>query len=365
MEDDDIEARLTSWLATLLPDAEDVQVEGLDRVEFGHSAETLLLTVAWREGDAEVREDVVIRIRPPDPGLLPPYDLQRQFDILRALEATPVQSPRALWYEGTGAVLGREFYVMERLPGTVYERVIPQELLDDPERVRRMCEGMVDQLAEIHGVDLRATGLTGLADGHGYLDHELDHWGGEVRRVQRGPLPALERLEHELRERRPEESPTITLVHGDPKPGNFAFDDRGEVTAVFDWEMATLGDPMADIGWAEALWTTPGSITNVPGAPTVDELVARWEDRAGIRTRHRDWYRAFQLFKMAVIMLVGARLFDDGYTDDLRLLDMAYAVRPLTWQALAELGIEEQIDAGPVLPRKERVAEARRRADQR
>ncbi len=147
MDDDDIESRLTSWLATQLPDAEDVRVDGLDRVEFGHSAETLLLTVAWRDRDGEHREDVVIRIRPPEPGLLPPYDLRRQFEILRALEPTPVRSPRAWWYEGTGDVLERDFYVMQRLPGTVYERVIPQELLDDPERVRRMCEDMVDQIA--------------------------------------------------------------------------------------------------------------------------------------------------------------------------------------------------------------------------
>ena len=363
--DDDIETKLTSWLATLLPEADDVRVEGLDRVEFGHSAETLLLTVAWREGDTEVREDVVIRIRPPEPGLLPPYDLQRQFDILQALDATPVRSPRARWYEGTGDVLGRDFYVMQRLPGTVYERVIPQELLDDPERARRMCADMVDQLAAIHTVDLQATGLTAIGDGRNYLERELDHWSGEVSRVQRGSVPALERLEEVLRERRPEQCPTVTLVHGDPKPGNFAFDDAGVVTAVFDWEMATVGDPLADVGWAEALWTMPGSITNVPGAPSVDELVARWEDRTGIRTQHRDWYRAFQLYKMAVIMFVGARLFDDGHTDDLRFVDMAYGVPFLTGQALAELGVQEELDAGDVFPRKERVAEVRQKAEQR
>jgi aminoglycoside phosphotransferase (APT) family kinase protein len=364
MDDDDIETRLTSWLATQLPDAQDVRVDGLDRVEFGHSAETLLLTVAWRDRDGEHREDVVIRIRPPEPGLLPPYDLQRQFDILRALEPTPVRSPRAWWYEGTGSVLERDFYVMERLPGTVYERVIPQELLDEPERVRRMCEDMVDQIAAIHSVDLRATGLDAIADGHGYLEAELDHWGGEVRRVQRGFLPGLERLEQVLRERRPEQCPTITLVHGDAKPGNFAF-VGGEVTAVFDWEMASIGDPLADIGWAEVLWVMPGSFNNVSGTPSVEELIARWEDHTGIRTQHREWYRAFQLYKMAVIGLVGARLFDDGDSDDLRFNDMAYGVPWLTTLALTDLGIQEELDPGPVFPRDERVAEVRQKAEPR
>jgi aminoglycoside phosphotransferase (APT) family kinase protein len=365
MDDDDIESRLTSWLATQLPDAEDLRVDGLDRVEFGHSAETLLLTVAWRDHDGEHREDVVIRIRPPEPGLLPPYDLGRQFEILRALEPTPVRSPRVWWYEGTGDVLERDFYVMEGLPGTVYERVIPQELLDDPERVRRMCEDMVDQIAAIHSVDLRASGLAAGAGGHGYLEAELDHWGGEVRRVQRGPLPGLERLEQVLRERRPEQCPTITLVHGDAKPGNFAFDEGGAVTAVFDWEMASVGDPLADIGWAEVLWVMPGSFTNALGTPSVDEFIARWEERTGISTQHREWYRAFQLFKMAVIGLVGARLFDDGHSDDLRFNDMAYGVPWLTGLALTDLGIEEELEPGPLFPRKERVAEARQKAAQR
>jgi aminoglycoside phosphotransferase (APT) family kinase protein len=364
MDDDDIESRLTSWLATQLPDAEDVRVDGLDRVEFGHSAETLLLTVAWRDRDGDHCEDVVIRIRPPEPGLLPPYDLQRQFEILRALATTPVRSPRAWWYEGTGDVLDRDFYVMERLPGTVYERVIPQELLDDPERVRRMCEDMVDQIAAIHSVDLRATGLDAIADGNGYLEAELDHWAGEVGRVQRGPLPALERLEQVLRERRPEQCPAITLVHGDAKPGNYAF-VGGEVTAVFDWEMATIGDPLADIGWAEVLWAMPGSFTNAPGAPSVDELIARWERATGIRAQHREWYRAFQLYKMAVILLVAGQLFDDGSSDDPRFIDMAYTVPYLTQQALTELGIDEELEPGPLLPREERVAEARHKAERR
>ena len=95
----------------------------------------------------------------------------------------------------------------------------------------------------------------------------------------------------------------------------------------------------------------PGSFTNVPGTPSVDELIARWEERTGIRTQHREWYRAFQLYKMAVIGLVGARLFDDGHSDDLRFNDMAYGVPWLTALALTDLGIEEELEPGPLFPR--------------
>jgi len=341
-----VRQRLTAWLAAQLPGAAGVRIDGLDRVELGHSAETLLLTVAWRRGNHDHHEDVVVRIRPPAPGLLEPYDLKRQFDILRALEGTPVRAPRALWYEGSGEVLGREFYVMERRAGVVYERTLPEELAAAPDRIRRMSESMVDQIAAIHNVDLHATGLDAIGDGRDYLDRELDHWEGELRRVQRGPLPALDRLVVELRRRRPEPCPRVTLVHGDPKHGNFAFVDD-EVNAVFDWEMATVGDPLADLGWAEMLWNLPGSFTSLPGSLSADELVARHEALTGIVARNREWYRAFQLLKMTAIMFVGGMLFAAGHSDDVRLADMAAGVPFFTRQALAELGVEDAPDPDP------------------
>jgi aminoglycoside phosphotransferase (APT) family kinase protein len=243
----DIARRLAPWVTEMVPGARNVRIDGLDRVEMGHSAETLLLTLSWEDGAGDHCEDVALRIRPPAPGLLEPYDLQRQVDVLRALESTPVRAPRAYWLEPSGHVLGREFYVMERLPGSVYERGVPDELVSDPNRIRRMCESMVEQLAAIHTVDIGATHLEGIGDGRRYLDREIDHWTSEIQRVQRGPLPALERLAEAVREQQPPQSPSVTLVHGDAKPGNFAF-EGSEVSAVFDWEMASIGDPLVDIG---------------------------------------------------------------------------------------------------------------------
>jgi aminoglycoside phosphotransferase (APT) family kinase protein len=357
---EEMQARLTAWFATQLPSARDVHVAGLDRVDFGHSAETLLLTLGWQDDGADHREDVVLRLRPAPPGLLEPYDLARQFAILRGLEGTAVRAPRALWYEGSGAVLGREFYVMERLPGTVYERGVPDSLAASPARIRRMCESIVEQIAAIHSVDLRATGLDAIGDGRRHLERELEHWAGELQRMQRGPLPALERLLEELRKRQPEPCPTVTLVHGDPKPGNFAFEGN-EVSAVFDWEMAALGDPLADLGWAESVWTMPGSVTGLPASLTPDELVARYQELTGITVRHREWYRAFQQFKLSVILFVGGMLFDGGFTDDLRLGEMGLVVHPMTRRALLELGVDEDLEPGPVSPRPERIGAVRER----
>ena len=360
MSADDARRSLTVWLAEQLPDVSDLRVEGLGRVEFGHSAEMLELTIVGRTADGEHRQGVVVRLRPPSPGLLEPYDMRRQFDILRALEPTPVRAPRALWIEESGKVFGHPFYVMERVEGHVYERALPPELKQAPERVARMSARIFEQIAAMHTVDLQITGLHLIGDGRGYVDDELDRWESELRRWQRGPLPALEKLLQTLRERRPAASAVVTLVHGDPKPGNFAFAGE-EVTGVFDWELATIGDPMADIGWAEMTWRITPAFAGLPPGH-FDEQLSRYTELTGLEIHDRQWYAAFQAFKMAVIQLVGAMLFDRGHSDDIRYADMAMGVQWLTGMGLQSLGITEEFEAGPVAPRPERVREVRSRS---
>ena len=350
---EDVGQRLTTWLSTQLPEADDVRIEGLDRVTFGHSAEMMVLTIVTGAGDTEDRRDVVLRLRPKPPALLEPYDLARQFDILRALESTPVRVPRALWLEESGDVLGRPFFIMERVAGDVYEMEAPAA---DDDTVRAMCRSLIEQLAAIHSVDVQATGLGSLDDGGSHLDRELGHWAAEMDRVKRGTLPALERLLQGLHDTKPAPSAQISLVHGDAKPGNFAF-IGGQVSAVFDWEMTTVGDPLTDIGWLELLWMQPVGITSHPAALTIDDLIAHYEAVAGTPVQNRPWYRAFNAFKMAVICLIGAMLVEDGHSDDQKLVLAAYGTAMLTGVGLAELGIEEQLDDGPVMPSEARMQE--------
>jgi aminoglycoside phosphotransferase (APT) family kinase protein len=344
--------RLTAWLRTQLSD--DVRIEGLDQVHFGHSAEMMVLTVVTPAN----RREVVLRLRPKPPALLEPYDLARQFTILRALQDTAVRVPRVLWLEDTGDVLGRPFFVMERVGGDVYEMETPTAA---DNIVVRMCQCLAEQLAAIHSVDLEQTGLQALDDGGAHLGRELDHWADEMNRVKRDSLPALERLLQDLRATKPSSSPRVTLVHGDAKPGNFAFAD-GEVSAVFDWEMTTLGDPLTDIGWLELLWMQSVGIPSHPAALTIDELLAHYEPRSGIKVENRSWYRAFNAYKMAVICLIGGMLVDAGHSDDQKLVLAAYGTSLLTKVGLSELGIDEPLDDGPVLPREERIQEVHARA---
>jgi len=342
---DEVRDRLTGWLRTQLTNADGLRVEGLDRVEFGHSAEMMVLTIVSSEGS----QDVVIRLRPRPPALLEPYDLTKQFTVLRALEDSAVRVPRALWLEDTGDVLGRPFFVMERVPGTVYELEAPSEPEVSADGVTRMCASLADQLAAIHTVDIACAGLDSLDDGHQHLDREIGHWSAEMHRVKRGTLPALERLLRELTDSRPPPSSRVTLVHGDAKPGNFAF-VADAVSAVFDWELTTVGDPMTDIGYLELLWRMPVGIPSHDAAMSIEDVLAHYAAASGLTIANREWYRAFNAFKLAVINLIGSRLFDDGVTDDQRFMLNAYGIPLFTRMGLDDLGVTEQLDDGPVMP---------------
>jgi len=244
---------------------------------------------------------------------------------------------------------------MERMPGEVFEeRAMPTVLVDDPERCRALARSFVLELVAIHQVDLEATGLCNLGDGATFLDRELDRWSGEIARVARGPLPGIQRLEATLREAKPEPTPRITLVHGDAKPGNFAFVGT-EVSGVFDWEMTDIGDPMADVGYTESLWMAPG-FTSHPGGLTRDEFVSLWETKTGLVAHDREWYRALAYYKLAAIMLLGGWLFNAGHSDDLRMAGLAGAFPMMTNAGLAELGLEPPGDHGPYQVDADRLA---------
>jgi aminoglycoside phosphotransferase (APT) family kinase protein len=124
---------------------------------------------------------------------------------------------------------------------------------------------------------------------------------------------------------------------------------------VFDWEMTTVGDPLSDIGWMELLWMQPVGLTSHPAACTIDEFLARYEEASGITLQNRNWYRALNAFKMAVICLIGAMLFDDGTSDDMKLVVAAGGVEILTIIGLADLGVSESYETGPIAIREERI----------
>lgn len=287
----------------------------------GHSNVTYLV----RRGDAEV----VLR-RPPRPPLPPSaHDVLREARVLRAVEPTPVRGPRVLAVCDDEQVIGAPFYVMEKVDGEVITQTVP-ESLDTPAGRRRIGEELVDALVEVHAVDWRAAGLEGFGKPTGYLERQVRRFLGLWEHNKTREIDAVERVASWLAANMPP-SPEATIVHGDYRLGNTMFGVGGpgspmRLVAIFDWEMATIGDPLADVGYLCMMWSqaddpTGGmfdlnQVTRAEGFPTRAELVARYEERSGRSMTDARWYTALALWKAVVFMEGNYKRAVSGTTDD-------------------------------------------------
>jgi aminoglycoside phosphotransferase (APT) family kinase protein len=291
----------------------------VERIGEGHSNITFLV----RRGGARV----VLR-RPPRPPLPPSaHDVLREARLLRALEGTPVRVPRVLAVGDDEAVLGVPFYVMAEMRGSVLASSIPEQL-DTPAERRRTSEELVDALAELHRVDWRACGLDGYGKPTGYLERQLRRFSGLWEHNKTRELDVVEELGAWLRDNMPE-SQEATIVHGDYRLGNVMMGESvpAELVAIFDWELSTIGDPLADVGYLTVTWVEHddpqdtmfanlGAVTRREGFLTREGLIARYEERSGRSVAALNWYQALALWKAAVFMEGNYKRFQAGSTDD-------------------------------------------------
>jgi aminoglycoside phosphotransferase (APT) family kinase protein len=298
----------------------------------GHSNVTFMLSTG-----------VVLR-RPPR-GPLPPsaHDVLREARLLRALEPTPVRVPRVLAVCDDPEVIGSPFYIMEEVKGEVITDSIPPQL-DNPEQRGRIADQLIDALVELHAVDWRGAGLDGFGKPSGYLERQLRRFGGLWEHNQTRELPEVETVGTWLRENLPE-SPPATVVHGDYRLGNtmFAAPAPAQLVAIFDWEMATIGDPLADLGYMVMQWAQPDdppskfnlhTVTRLEGFPTRDELVRRYEARSGRSMSALNWYVTLALWKAVVFMEGNYKRALAGSTDDPYLKSFGEGVLEIAQRAL-------------------------------
>jgi aminoglycoside phosphotransferase (APT) family kinase protein len=265
--------------------------------------------LTYRVRDAE-GATFVLR-RPPLGHVLPTaHDMAREFRVLTGIARTDVPAPRPLALCEDAGVNEMPFYVMTYCPGVVPNEGLPAGFAEEPEQRRRMSFALVDVLVRLHAVDFRAVGLAGLGRPEGYLGRQVRRWARQWEGNRTGPLPEVEELLRRLAAALPD-SPAPTIVHGDYRLGNMAFDpgDAGRVVAVFDWEMATLGDPLADLGYTLIYWREAGDprftrlplFTDLPGFATRAEIVEEYAKRSGRDVAHADFYQVLALTKLAVI----------------------------------------------------------------
>jgi aminoglycoside phosphotransferase (APT) family kinase protein len=286
---------------------------------------------------------VVIR-RPPR-GPLPPsaHDVLREARLLGALEATPVRVPRVLAVCDDLSVIGAPFYVMTEVPGAVITDSMP-EPLDTPEQRRLVADELVDSLVELHSVDWTSIGLDGFGKPTGYLERQLRRFNGLWEHNRTRELSEVEQVGSWLAANMPS-SPPATIVHGDYRLGNTMFADRSpaQLVAILDWEMATIGDPLADVGYMMIHWTQPGdavgrfnlhSVTTLPGFPLRHELIERYEQRSGRSMQALNWYVTLALWKAVVFMEGNYKRAVAGSTDDPYLKTFGEGVLELARRAV-------------------------------
>jgi aminoglycoside phosphotransferase (APT) family kinase protein len=251
--------------------------------------------------------------RPPTGHVLPTaHDMSREHRIISALGPTPVPVPQTVGLCEDPAVNGAPFYVMEYLDGHVLrDAATAVSVYDDAQR-RHAGESLVDVLADLHAVDVDAVGLGDLARREGYIARQLKRWYGQFQSstAETGrSVPAVDELHDFLAARIPEQGPAA-IVHGDYRLDNTMFDDDGNVLGVLDWEICTLGDPLADVGLLMVYWTEPDdenmplgvAPTATPGFPTRAELRDRYAARSGRDVSELDFYMSFGYWKLACIL---------------------------------------------------------------
>ena len=321
--------RLRPWLTEALG-----QVPGditLARFGRGYSNLTFLLTVDGRE--------LVLRRPPPGVRIAKAHDMGREHRIVSAIGTVWDKVAPTVAVCTDPDVLGGDFYLMERVSGMILRRDPPRSLTHGPSDWTRASQALVDTLTEIHGIDVAAAGLDGLGRPEGYVTRQVQGWTRRYEASATDDLPAVHRLAEWLAAHQPAES-GARLIHNDLKYDNAIVnpDDLGDVRAVLDWEMATIGDPLLDLGTFLAYWVQADDPpvlqhlrmgpTQLPGNLTRTELVERYQARTG-QSFDPLWYYAFGQFKNAVVVQQLYRRYVEGHTKEARYAGFLDGVKGL------------------------------------
>lgn len=256
--------------------------------------------------------DLILRRPPAGTKAASAHDMVREFNIQQKLKPVFPAVPAMLALCRDQAVLGCDFYVMERIAGIIPRANLPRNLQFTPERTRELCLNMLDQLIALHQVDYRAAGLETLGKGDGYCKRQVDGWDGRYAKARTWNVPSFRKVRAWLKRHTPQDGVTC-IIHNDWRFDNVVLAPEAptEVIGVLDWEMATLGDPLMDLGSMLAYWIQPDDNfllrsarrqpTHLPGMLNREEVVAYYLEQSGIKPANWAFYEVFGLFRLAVI----------------------------------------------------------------
>jgi aminoglycoside phosphotransferase (APT) family kinase protein len=298
---------------------------------------------------------MILRRPPVGVEIATAHDMSREYRILSHLSPVYHKAPRPLAYCDDPDVLGAAFYLMERVEGVILRKGVPDAMVPGPELTARIAGALVRTLAELHAVDYAAAGLGELGRPEGYATRQIEGWTKRYRRAETDEIPEADAVAAWLRDAVPAER-GASLIHNDFKHDNVVLsaDDWSRVIAVLDWEMATLGDPLMDLGTSLAYWIQPSdppevlearlSPTTWPGTPSRSDFVEAYARASGRDLPDIVFYYAYGLFKVAVIVQQLYARYVSGKTADpryARLIDGVRALSVLAWQSVQKGRIDE------------------------
>jgi aminoglycoside phosphotransferase (APT) family kinase protein len=288
--------------------------------------------------------DLILRRPPAGTKAKSAHDMGREYRIQKALRPVYPLVPEVLAYCDDSAVLGEEFYIMRRVPGIVLHRRPPKEVRIEPSTARRLCLNAVDALVALHAVDPSGTELEKIGKGPGYTKRQIDGWCSRYLKARTWNVPSCKKTRRWLTKHTPKDVSTC-VIHGDFRLDNLVLDpdDPASIRAVLDWEMATLGDPLMDLGNSLAYWvqadddrvarSTRRQPTHLSGMLTRDELVDAYFERSG-RGKPDNWvfYEVYGIFRLAVIVQQIYRRYFQKQTRNPAFKNFWFLVWYLDWR---------------------------------
>jgi len=307
-------ARVSTYLR-----AAGVAIEGEPQLsQFPGGASNLTYQLSY------ANKDLILR-RPPFGHIAKSaHDVVREAQIMKALKPVYLAVPEVYAICEDADVIGAPFYVMERLVGVIPRQNLPAELNLDAARTRQLCLNVLDKLIDLHLLDPKTAALDGLGKGEGYVARQVEGWSKRFRAARTEDVSDFESVMQWLADKQPTKEVAIRLIHNDFRFDNVVLDaaDPLKVIGVLDWEMATLGDPLMDLGSSLAYWVQAdddpfmlGSRrqpTNAPGMLTRKEVIAHYAQRTGWSVADFDFYEVYGLFRLAGIVQQIYKRFKDG-----------------------------------------------------
>ena len=293
--------------------------------------------------------EMVLRRPPFGANIKSAHDMSREFRILSHLTDIYPKVPKPTLYCEDEAILGAPFYVMERLSGVILRPQMPPEMIPAPALMGQIANALIDNLVDLHALDYKTAGLGDFGKPEGYVQRQVTGWSKRYLHSKTDEIADMEKTAVWLAENLPPES-GATLIHNDYKYDNLVLDtaDWSHIIGVLDWEMATIGDPLMDLGTSLGYWVQPNdppvilamqfSPTTLPGNPTRDELIERYARKSGRDVSNLTFYYVYGLFKLAVIVQQIYYRYKKGYTQDPRFANLIEAVKACGAMAARSIG---------------------------